>query len=219
MKTEEQNAGAKIYEALANFQGEMEVVEMDAKNPHFRSKYATLGNIIKTAKPHLHKNGLAVIQSPVKIEKEWYLKTLLTHKSGEYIVLNAPFPEEALSMRKGVSAVQVLGSVITYMRRYCYSSILGIYADEDTDGNTPQTASVTHHYEEKKPKTLSESLDADIVQEFSSVLKEYNLEDKEIIQQNIKTAKTEGKITNEYLTSWLEHMREQLNEVNTQENE
>ena len=37
---------------------------------------------------------------------------------------------------KGKSTAQVAGSVITYLRRYALASVLGIYADEDTDGHT-----------------------------------------------------------------------------------
>ena len=37
--------------------------------------------------------------------------------------------------RKGTqSQAQVAGSIITYLRRYAYASVLGMYAEEDTDG-------------------------------------------------------------------------------------
>ena len=32
------------------------------------------------------------------------------------------------------SAAQVAGSIISYLRRYAYASVLGMYADQDTDG-------------------------------------------------------------------------------------
>jgi len=61
---------------------------------------------------------------------------------------------------RGKSTAQVAGSVITYLRRYALAAILGIYADEDTDGNghekQPQKrevepASRVTHTEEKAP--------------------------------------------------------------------
>jgi hypothetical protein len=56
------------------------------------------------------------------------------HSSGEYIESGMALP---LGDEKGKSLAQVAGSIITYLRRYAYSAILGLYADEDTDGNSP----------------------------------------------------------------------------------
>ena len=39
---------------------------------------------------------------------------------------------------KGKSSAQVAGSIVTYLRRYSLASILGIYSDEDGDGNKPE---------------------------------------------------------------------------------
>ena len=39
-----------------------------------------------------------------------------------------------LGDEKVQSQAQVAGSIITYLRRYAYASVLGMYADEDTDG-------------------------------------------------------------------------------------
>ena len=44
----------------------------------------------------------------------------------------------ATGSEKGKSNAQVAGSIITYLRRYSLASILGMYSDEDTDGNEPQ---------------------------------------------------------------------------------
>ena len=39
---------------------------------------------------------------------------------------------------KGMNEYQVLGSAITYIRRYALSSLLGIVTDKDTDAATPK---------------------------------------------------------------------------------
>ena len=41
-----------------------------------------------------------------------------------------------MGTEKGKSSAQVAGSVITYLRRYSWVSILGLYAEEDTDGTS-----------------------------------------------------------------------------------
>ena len=57
---------------------------------------------------------------------------MVIHESGEFISSEAYMP---ILEQKGVSLAQVAGSVISYLRRYSISSMLGIYADEDTDAH------------------------------------------------------------------------------------
>ena len=37
---------------------------------------------------------------------------------------------------KGKTKVQCAGSTLTYLRRYSWASILGMYSDEDSDGSS-----------------------------------------------------------------------------------
>ena len=55
------------------------------------------------------------------------------HASGEWIESSMTLP---IGDGKGISTAQSMGSIITYLRRYSLSSILGVYADEDTDGDS-----------------------------------------------------------------------------------
>jgi len=43
---------------------EVENVVKDATNPFFKSKYASLENVIETVRPHLAKHGLSFSQFP-----------------------------------------------------------------------------------------------------------------------------------------------------------
>jgi hypothetical protein len=117
--------------ALAAFQGEMPAVALDAQNPFLKNRYASLAQIVKTCAPHLAKHGLAVCQMPT----EHGLVTRVLHTSGEWMQSCLPYP--AAADEKGKSPAQLMGSNITYMRRYAYSAVLGIVADEDNDGNQP----------------------------------------------------------------------------------
>ena len=125
----------KIAKALVSAQAEMPAIEMNATNPFLKNKYADLGAIIKTVRPILAKHGLAFSQLAVGSGGEVGIKTMLIHDSGEFIVdtITLPMTEE-----RGKSSAQAAGSIITYLRRYSLSAILGIYADEDTDGTPTQ---------------------------------------------------------------------------------
>ena len=121
--------------ALSKAQAEMPSAELNAYNPFFKSNYADLGSIIKAAKPVLAKHGLSLSQLPTSDNGSIGVTTVLMHSSGEWIesTMTLPVGEE-----KGKSSAQIAGSIISYLRRYSIASVLGMYADEDTDGNIPQ---------------------------------------------------------------------------------
>jgi len=125
---------AKLAEALSRAQAEMPAAKFNSVNPFLKNKYADLGSIIDTAKPVLGKFGLAVTQLPINDgEGRVGVETVLTHASGEWISTQFSLP---LADEKGKSGAQVAGSIITYLRRYSLAAILGMYSDEDTDGNS-----------------------------------------------------------------------------------
>ncbi len=76
---------AELAKALSKAQAELESAKMDADNPFFKSRYATLGSVIETAKPALEKNGLAIVQLPISENSSIGLRTVLMHSSGEWI--------------------------------------------------------------------------------------------------------------------------------------
>ena len=126
MKTSE--SITKIASALVKAQGELNAVSKDGNNPHFRSKYATLQNIVESTRDTLRKHGLAVMQTFNETDGTYVsLTTTLLHESGEYI-------SGTISMRPTKNDPQSMGGCATYARRYSYA-ILGIVADEDDDGN------------------------------------------------------------------------------------
>jgi len=89
---------------------------------------------MELARPVLAENDLAICQMPINGEATIGLETMLMHKSGEFVSRRIVLP---LGEEKGKSSAQVAGSIITYLRRYSLASFLGIYAEEDTDGQRP----------------------------------------------------------------------------------
>lgn len=52
--------------------------------------------------------------------------------------LDATAPTEGAAKKKRAPGVQVLGSEITYLRRYCLSALVGVATEDDDDGNAAQ---------------------------------------------------------------------------------
>lgn len=123
----------KLASALAKAQAEMPVVKMNATNPFLKNKYADLGAVIETSRPILAKHGLAITQQPVSSDGKIGVTSVLIHESGEWLE-DTIFIEATDS--KGLSSAQNAGVVISYLRRYSWSAILGLYADEDNDGQS-----------------------------------------------------------------------------------
>jgi Protein of unknown function (DUF1018)./ERF superfamily. len=129
----------KLAAALVKAQSEITSITKDGNNPHFKSKYATLDNIIEETRPILAKHGLAILQMPGGDGENVIMKTMVLHESGEWM------ETEPLIMRPVKSDPQGMGSCITYARRYSYSSLLSISTDEDDDGNSASHAPYTGH--------------------------------------------------------------------------
>ena len=117
--------------ALAKAQAEMPVAVFDATNPFLKSKYASLGAVIHASRPILAKYKLSLIQFPISDANGIGVESILTHESGEFIAERISIP---LTEEKGKTKVQCAGSTLTYLRRYSWASILGMYSDEDSDG-------------------------------------------------------------------------------------
>ena len=121
--------------ALAKAQAVMPVAKMNATNPFLKNKYADLGSIIEASRNALVDNGLSVSQLVEGDDNKIGVSTMLMHSSGQWLESTVSM---ALGEERGKSAAQVAGSIITYLRRYSLASMLGIYADEDADGNDPK---------------------------------------------------------------------------------
>lgn len=123
----------ELATALAKSQAEIENASKNAANPHFRSKYADLAEVLNTVRPVFAKHGIAVIQAPSYDNGIASVETMLTHASGEWMsnICSAPVSKQD---------AQGVGSAITYLRRYSLAAFAGV-AQEDDDGN----ASVGQH--------------------------------------------------------------------------
>ena len=123
---QQSNTIAELAKALVLFHVKVDTIKKDAKNPFFKSTYASLPNILEGINEPLIESGLSVAQFP---SGENGLTSILLHESGEWI-------SAEYQMRPVKDDPQGRGSVITYQRRYALAAILGLNIDEDDDGNT-----------------------------------------------------------------------------------
>lgn len=132
LKTGDQTQHRTIAGALASAQRQMGKALKESQNPHFRSKYADLGNVMDACMPALNANGIAVIQPVRENEFGRSVVTIFIHESGETLECAVP-----LILNK--QDMQGLGSAMTYARRYGLMALAGI-APEDDDGNAAVAA-------------------------------------------------------------------------------
>lgn len=122
-----------IATALAKAQAEMGKALKQSNNPHFKSKYADLANVMDACLPSLNAVGIAVIQPTGEDEHGRFVETVLIHgESGERLTCRVP-----LIVAK--NDMQGYGSAVTYGRRYGLMAMAGI-APEDDDGNAASKA-------------------------------------------------------------------------------
>lgn len=117
---------AALAKAIALSQLHVENALKSSTNPHFKSKYADLAEILNTVRPVFSANGIAIVQTPTFESGVASVETMLCHESGEFIssICSSPVSKQD---------AQGIGSAITYLRRYSLAAMCGI-AQEDDDG-------------------------------------------------------------------------------------
>lgn len=119
---------SELHAAMALAFTELEGALKTSNNPHFKSKYADLGNVIDAIKPALVKHGLFFWQVSHEAPNGAMIETVLGHKSGGERSLGTLFVPADKSNAHG------FGSALTYARRYALMAAFGIPAEDD-DGN------------------------------------------------------------------------------------
>ena len=118
----------ELATALAKAQGELENASKSSTNPHFRSKYADLAEVLNTVRPVFARHGLSITQFPSFESGVVSVETRLMHSSGQWLsgVISAPVSKQD---------AQGVGSATTYCRRYSLAAVAGV-AQEDDDANS-----------------------------------------------------------------------------------
>jgi hypothetical protein len=112
-----------IQKKLLEFQKLNISVKKDGKNPHFKSKYATLNEVLDKVKQPLNNLGVVIIFTP---NFDGLETTLFDTESETSITSYMKYI--------GATNAQQILSCNTYYRRGSLISLLGL-EDEDDDGN------------------------------------------------------------------------------------
>jgi hypothetical protein len=100
-------------------------------NPHFRSKYFGLAELLDIVKPTFAKYGLAVIQIPSTEDGRISIRVQIYHTSGHC------FHFESVGIKSEGLNLPALGSAMSYLKRYQLATLCGVAADlEDDDGSS-----------------------------------------------------------------------------------
>ena len=122
-----------IYAALARAQSTFKEAQKNGYNPHFKSYFSTFEDLVVASRESLTREGLSICQylDYCFDNDVTYYVTQLQHSSGEII------KGKSRILLKDPTDIQKLGSAISYLKRYAYSSMCGIATtDDDDDGNT-----------------------------------------------------------------------------------
>jgi hypothetical protein len=122
-----------IYKAIAAFQQEVPTIHKATKA--FKYSYANLPDVLDVINPLMQKHGLGFTQ----LIRDENLVTIIFHvESGENIESSVLINSKV--QLPSQNEFQVMGSAITYLRRYSLSAMLGLVTDVDTDANGSKPA-------------------------------------------------------------------------------
>ena len=115
-----------IYKALADFQQEVPPIHKGTQG--FGYSYADLSAIFKVINPLMKKHKLGFTQ----LLNGEDLKTVIFHVTSGESIESTVHIQQDVQLAK-MNTFQVLGSAITYYRRYSLSAALGLITDKDID--------------------------------------------------------------------------------------
>lgn len=120
-----------IYKKLLEFQKLGITIKKGSVNPHFKSNYANLNEVLDKVTKPLNDLGVVILQLPL----ETGLQTILHDTEDDTFVVGfLPFVQ--------MENAQKLGSNLTYNRRYALVTMLGL-EDEDDDANKASVSAKT----------------------------------------------------------------------------
>jgi len=138
----------ELIDALVKAQSEMTHGLATGTNPHFKSEYAPLDEVIKAVKEPLNKNGIFFLQKVYLaengqcVETEFHGHGAVVKGGKVYVVADKRTP-------------QGYGSALTYAKRYSLQTACGLPTGDDDDGNEAEKETV-------KKDTVIEEIDMEV---------------------------------------------------------
>lgn len=179
----EQQAPPKtLMEAYFRFQQEVGHATFDSQNPHFKSDFASLKQVIDTVRPVLNRHGITFIQRSVPCDGGVSVETTFHGYDGTISTGAVFMPVDRANAHATMGAY-------TYAKRCSLVLATGIGVDKDDDGNAatanaPRPTSVTQTVIEEESLAMDEEKKEDYLYRIEDAFK---LDDKngciELIQE------------------------------------
>lgn len=144
---EKEKKTISIYKKLADFQQECPPIFKGSKG--YGYTYADLLQILEVINPLLKKNKLGYTQ----LINGNSLKTILFDTESDQVIESVTDIPQGVQL-KGMNDFQVMGSGITYIRRYALSAMLGIVTDADNDAQGQQVSRQQEEVYKAKPEPI-----------------------------------------------------------------
>ena len=135
----------ELTDALVKAQSEMTHGLATGVNPHFKSEYAPLDEVIRAVKKPLNDNGIFFLQKVYLadngqcVETEFHGHGAVVSGGKVYVVADKKTP-------------QGYGSALTYAKRYSLQTACGLPTGDDDDGNQAEEDWDMAEAEKEKPK-------------------------------------------------------------------
>lgn len=122
-----------VWTAFVAAQSEFKAPAQSGANPHFNSRYSTLGDIFAATLAALHRHGLVFTQIPVIREDGAYLLSeIVWAENGQSI--------ESLLPLDMSGTPQQFGSRLSYLKRYAAAAMFAVVDGMDDDGEAASAA-------------------------------------------------------------------------------
>jgi len=141
----------KLVEALVKAQSEMTSAVATGTNPHFKSEYAPLDEVIKAVKKPLNSNGIFFLQKVYVADNGQCVET-------EFHGHDAVLKGGKVFVKCDKSTAQGYGSSLSYAKRYSLQTACGLPTGDDDDANAstdevkPVAKPVAKPVDDKKEK-------------------------------------------------------------------
>lgn len=138
-KVDKMKDNNELIKNLINAQIDIDHAVKNAKNPFFKSQYATLEAVIETAKEALNKHGIYFQQVSREYDRGASVETIFYGHGGSLSTGSVQVPVDKFDP-------QAYGGALTYARRYSLSLACGISSKDDDGESAMQRDKVDGKY-------------------------------------------------------------------------
>lgn len=154
----EKNIYQKLMQARIDFSKKK--IEPSGYNGHLNFDYLELKDIVPVANKIMQDNGITLL---ISFTQEWCVGKVISFEDDEEtITFSIPYPDPCKDAeRLKLNAVAMVGSQVTYLRRYMYMLVLDITINDEIDADADEAPivkpAVTATPIEKKEETSTKA--------------------------------------------------------------